>query len=274
MSLYGRNNFGYLQQAEAFFLSHSQVGLMLGSKDTEMLRQWRNAGVPIEVVCAGIQRAFEQFQEPPRRISNCRRMIDKELQAWRTRQAGAHGDDANMGAWSSATPERELPDPTDPTRRRHREALRQRGAQSGAASAAATAGPQVPADEGYLELWYRCMWRLTALGRDSETAVGRDAYRWAYKQMQALRAEALEVKDDERALSRLGLAIGEIEASMYERYYEALSAPERERVDARLPSGVNEMLSRMSPSARARQQRTWRRRLLEEAKGFHPFFTP
>ncbi len=274
MSLYARSKFGYLQQAEAFFLSHSQIGLMLGSKDTEMLRQWRNMGVPIEVICAGIKRAFEQFQEPPRRVSNCRKMIEKELHDWRVRQAGGHDSDEDDAQDWRTLPGKELPDPTDPRRRKHRESLRQKKPSSHKENTAARDAKRIPEDERYLELWYRCMWRLTEQGQRATTAVGRDAYRWAYKQMQQLRLEALDLRDDPEALSRLGLVIGEIEASMYERFYSALSSAEQGRLDSSLPMGVENMLQNMSPAARERQRRVWRRRLIEEKLLFKPFFVP
>ncbi|MEO1268788.1 MAG: hypothetical protein AAFX99_11865, partial [Myxococcota bacterium] len=72
MSLYASGDFGYLQQVEAYFLSHTRVGVMLSSLDIELLRQWRSEGIPVEAVCAGIKQTFLNFDEPPRSIHQCR----------------------------------------------------------------------------------------------------------------------------------------------------------------------------------------------------------
>lgn len=268
MSLYASNSFGYLQQAESFFLSHSGQGLMLGSKDTELLRHWRDRGVPIEVVCAGIHRTFEQFEEPPRQVTRCRKMVEFEMHAWQQRSAGGH-DQAPEGMGPSL-PGRELPDPTDPRRRQRRQEFRKRFE----ASREHALTRRIPDDERFLAVWYRSMWRLTDLGQESETELGRDVYRWAYKQMQALRVEALEVKDDPVALSRVALAIGEIEAAMYEQMIARLSPRQRERLDRSIPEALREALAGMSLEARERQMRLWQRKSLEEEMAFRAFFTP
>lgn len=268
MSLYARKNFGYLQQAEAFFLSMSRRGLMLGSKDTELLRHWREVGIPIEVVCGGIRNAFEAYKDPPRGISQCRRMVEKELHAWRQRHAGTHDTDATDHALR--LPGKDLPDPTDPERRRKREALRQRFEAARQPSLA----PQIPDDERFLAVWYQSMWRLMDLGQQSETELGRDMYRWAYKQMQELRQEALEMRLDPRVRAEVPLVIGEIEAAMFDKLYESLSEPARERLDASLPDDIAKALERMSADARSHQRKLWRRRAIEAQMAFHPFFTP
>ena len=270
MSLYARNNFGYLQQAEAFFLSHSHVGLMIGSKDSEMLRHWRDLGIPIEVVCSGIHEAFEHFRDPPRRVAQCRKMVEKEFEAWRERNAGSHNLDD--GAEEDNPLGRDLPDPTDPNRRRERALRRQRFIE--ARQPAQRDERLIPEDEVFLTVWYRSMWRLMDLGRDSETDRGREAYRWAYKQMQALRQEALDHRHDHEALSRVGLVIGEIESGMFDHLYESLSETERTRLDANLPENLRTSLGTMSARARQMQTQLWRRRLLEESLAFKPFFTP
>jgi hypothetical protein len=92
--------------------------------------------------------------------------------------------------------------------------------------------------------------------------------------MNELRQEALLVKHDPDLPRSLGLAVGQIEAEMYDHVYTHLDPATRADVDARLPSNMEQALSKMSADARQRQQRIWRRRLLEEVLGLQPFFVP
>ncbi len=275
MSLYAPDDFGYLQQAEAYFLSHSKIGVMLSSKDTELLRHWRDAGVPIEVVCNGIRRGFHEFKEAPRAVFRCRHFVEDELHAWKERMAGEA-----QGALPLRfeLPGRELPDPTDPQRRKRRDVLRgEAPAQppaSAAPSAAELAQKTIPPDERTLACWYRCMWRLVELGQQIARPAAREAYRLAYRRMNELRQEALLVKGDPDLPRSLGLAVGQVEAEMYDQVYANLDPSTRADVDARLPSNMEQALGKMSAEARERQQRIWRRRLLEEVLGLQPFFVP
>lgn len=268
MSLYAPGDFGYLQQAEAYFLSHSKIGVMLSSKDVELLRRWRDGGVPIEVVCYGIRRAFYEFKEPPRALFRCRKLVDAELKAWKERLVGEGRGETLPLPW--ALPGRELPDPTDPRRRLHRERLR------GQAPPEAPEPParEIPKGEEELSSWYHSMWRLMELGQRAQGPHARAAYRWAYRQMNELRQEARVARDDREIVQRLGLAIGHVEAQMYQSAYEQLSPEEQKRLDGQLPANMEEALGRMSPQARQSQLRIWRRRLLEEALEIAPFFVP
>ncbi len=280
MSLYAPDDFGYLQQAEAYFLSHSKIGVMLSSKDTELLRTWREAGVPIEVVCYGIRRSFHQFKDPPRALFRCRGFVEEELKAWKERLVGEGQGQVSLPLPPSL-PGKELPDPTDPTRRRRREALRE-GRNVDAAQATEPSAVevlhdplrQVPEHETYLTSWYRSMWCLMDLGRKASTAAAKDAYRWGYRKMNELRQEARVAREDREIVRRLALAIGHIEAEMYQRAYEGLSQEEQARLDQGLPTNMGEALGQMSLDAKDRQQRIWRRRLLEEALQIEPFFVP
>lgn len=268
--MYASDDFGYLQQAEAYFLSHSKIGVMLSSKDTEILRRWRDGGVPIEVVCYGVRRAFYEFKEPPRTVFQCRKLVEAELKAWKERLVSEEraGQGALPLSWSP--PGRELPDPTDPQRRGRLARLRGEAPPI----PAAPTSPEIPEGELWLGTWYRSMWRLMALGREAEGAAAREAYRWAYRRMNELRQEALVARGDFEILQRLGLAVGQVEAQMYERGYEALDLASQEALDAKLPANMGEALGKMSPMAKARQLGIWRRRLLEDAQGIAPFFVP
>jgi len=259
MSLYSTKDFGYLQQAEAFFLRMSQRGLMLGSKDAELLRHWQDSALPISVVCAGIKRAFDEYQTPPRSISQCLPMVERELEAWRERHAGGHEEIATKAR--RPLPGKDLPDPTDPERRRKREKLRR-------------AQKPDPAGEAFLSVWHRSIWRLVELGQSCDTELGRQCYRWAYKEMQSLRQQALTLRHDPEIRTEVPLAIGEIEALMFERFYEALSAREREQIEAEIPAQVRDAMEMMSADARGHQERQWRRRALEAQLNLRPFFTP
>lgn len=298
MSLYAANAFGYLQQVEAYFLSQTRVGVMLSSKDAELMRHYRDTHVPVEVVCLGIQRAFKTFDEAPRSIYQCRHAIEHEVHAWRARQVGRHVQaDASSAtlrsaaapALAAALPGRDLPDPTDPNRRLRRS---RRPPPPGDTPQARPQRPQRPEPEAlppipiaggqeltatrepWLEPWYRSMARLMELGRGCEDEHITRCYRWAWKEMQHLRLEALDEADRERAASVLPLAIGEIEAAMYDQLYNSLHPDLRVELDTRLPPQMHRALKAMSAPAAHRQLRVWRRRMLEELLAVKPFYTP
>ncbi len=283
MSLYAANDFGYLQQAEAYFLSHSKLGVMLSSKDTEVLRYWRDAGVPIEVVCYGIRRGFHEFDEPPRSLFQCRHLVDAELQAWKDRISGGHADASKKGAAvkqegrSFALPGRDLPDPTALSRRHTRVRLSSRRSLKASVERAQNDDEtrQIPPGEEDLASWHLSMWRLKDVGRDSSHPQVREAYRWAWRRMQELRQTLVQSSVRGAALGgKAALSVGQIEAEMYDRVYDTIEPTMRDEIDKQLPTDMEEALGSMSKEASQRQFRIWRRRLLEETFSLKPFFVP
>ena len=260
MSLYAPISFGYLQQAEAYFLGLSRVGVMLSGPDVELLRRWRQEGVPIEVVCSGIRRGFDELEVPPRSLRGCKRFVAAELKAWTERHAGGRSAvEAGFGV-DPHIARRTLHDPT-----RVREKV---VAESGA--------PSKAYDPPYLTTWRRSVDRLIEVGRAAKDDRVVQACRWAYRRMVVLREEAIAEAgaDDGELVEALALAIGQVEADLFQQVYEALTEVERARVDAALPQKMAAALRAMSPQARLGQIAIWRRRVLEDELMLRPFFVP
>ena len=266
MSLYATGEFGYLQQIEAYFLSYSRVGVMLSSLDTELIRQWRQDGVPVEAVCTGIKQTFDNFDEPPRSIHQCRHHIDSAIKAWLSHQSN-HPESADN---APRLPGRDLPDPTRLNKRRR--SWRKADAISKETSQETA---DVPDDEVLLRCWYRSMSTLVEAGhRDALSDLTRDVYRWAYRQMLDLRQRALKLDDSTRLVTMLPLAIGEIEAGMYDLAFQSLDQEAQSFLEQHFSPEMRSALKHMSPEARHRQLFAWRRRVMEDILELKPFFTP
>lgn len=306
MSLYAASDFGYIQQAEAYFLSLSRVGVFVSSRDTELLKVWRAKGISIEVVCAGIRQTFLDFLDPPRSIYQCRHHVDFEIRARRAAQTTSRRDRVDSAA---PLPGRDLPDPTDPKVQAARRArLGLRGPQGrvhaaleakspqgaddqararvhaqahsaktrgrGAQHRAFRPGGDIPLDERFLTTWYRSMNRLTELGRGAKHELVRELYRWAWRQMIELRIRALQETDRNAVALDLPLAIGAIESEVFQRAYDGLDDDQRAALDTCVTPPMHRALRRMTPEARDHQLSAWRRRILTDVLELEPFFTP
>ena len=274
MSLYAAGDFGYLQQIEAYFLSYTRVGVMLSSLDTELIRQWKLGGIPVEAVCSGIKQTFKNFDEPPRSIHQCRHHINSEIEAWLSHRSDA----PSTSTQGSQLPGRDLP---DPTRLRSGRPSRIRNAKHHPKiDPVPPTNPDdpdalhIPDDETLLRCWYRSMHSLVTLGRSDAPDLTLDAYRWAYRQMVELRQRALEIAELTRLVALLPLAIGEIEAGMYELAFNSLDREAQEYLEHHFSPEMRNALKFMSPDARERQLNVWRRRVMEDALDLKPFFTP
>ncbi|MHB1845214.1 MAG: hypothetical protein ACYCWW_10315 [Deltaproteobacteria bacterium] len=89
MSLLPADEIGYLDYVGEFFLAQKGSGLVLSPLDVELVRRFEGEGVPFEVLCRGIARAFEarRRHEKPRTpqlsLRACRRSIDAEVRRFR-----------------------------------------------------------------------------------------------------------------------------------------------------------------------------------------------
>ena len=52
----------YLVTIEQFFLSLKESGLSLSATDYDLIQQWENRSVPVNVVCRGIETGFIEFE--------------------------------------------------------------------------------------------------------------------------------------------------------------------------------------------------------------------
>ena len=241
MSVYSPSGFGYLPQAEAYFLGLTQVGVMLSARDLDLLRKWREAGIPIEVVCRGLRAAFDAFETPPRSIWNSRRYVAVEIDSWRARVAGGHEDEA-------------APQPAGPRLRSLRDPTRRDEA--------------LPADPPAVQMpavWNRSLEALVAAGKQATDPRIKEAYRRAWRVMQEL-AEEVD-------LPAVALAIGEVEAEFFDEVLATLTDAERHALDSELSPRLVAALRAMSPDARAAQLRVWRRPALSRL-GAVSFFDP
>jgi len=80
----------YFARVEAVFLAGAGRGLMLSARDAAIVEGWGRARIPIEVVCAGVEAAFEGT--PPARVrslSYAVPAVEDAIRAWRERRVGA-----------------------------------------------------------------------------------------------------------------------------------------------------------------------------------------
>lgn len=84
-----QNYFNYFTEAEEHFQRARGTGLFLLSPvDWALIEAWKNAGIPLEAVLRGIDRAFEKWRARPARartqmvnsIAYCAQAISKEAQ--------------------------------------------------------------------------------------------------------------------------------------------------------------------------------------------------
>jgi hypothetical protein len=54
-------NQNYLVTVEQFFLTLKNSGLALSATDYDLIQQWEGRGIPVNVVCRGIENGFEKF---------------------------------------------------------------------------------------------------------------------------------------------------------------------------------------------------------------------
>lgn len=84
-------NRAYLEAIEAAFLSRSGRGLMLSSRDIELVARWARANAPVSVVVDGIDRAFEHHdgRRPVRGLAYVAPAVEEAISAWRARRVGS-----------------------------------------------------------------------------------------------------------------------------------------------------------------------------------------
>ena len=54
-------NQNYLVTVERFFLSLKDSGLMLSATDYDLIQQWESKGIPVNIVCRGIENGVAEF---------------------------------------------------------------------------------------------------------------------------------------------------------------------------------------------------------------------
>lgn len=85
MSLLPTTEIGYIDYVSEYFLAQKGTGLMLSPLDVELVRRYEGQGIPFEVLCRGVARAFEvrhrhgKDRSPQLSLRACKRSIEAEV---------------------------------------------------------------------------------------------------------------------------------------------------------------------------------------------------
>lgn len=63
-------NQNYLVTVEQFFLTLKDSGLALSATDYDLIQQWESRGIPVHVVCRGIENGIAEFGKQNTRQSS------------------------------------------------------------------------------------------------------------------------------------------------------------------------------------------------------------
>ncbi len=103
MSLLPTEEITYLDYVAEYFLAQKGAGLTLSPPDVELVRRYEGEGIPFEVLCRGIERAFEvrrrhgKERTPHLSLRSCRRSIDAEARSFRKGALRGAGPIADSG---------------------------------------------------------------------------------------------------------------------------------------------------------------------------------
>lgn len=86
MSLIDKKNLNYFSTVEQFFLSLKDSGLALSAADYHLISQWEGSGVPVRLLCRGIEKAYVDFikqsrKDTPVSLRVLQPMIDDEIES-------------------------------------------------------------------------------------------------------------------------------------------------------------------------------------------------
>ncbi len=90
MRAYPTDGLNFLETVQVYFLEVTGRGVVLGSRDAELLQTWRAEGATAAVVCQGIDDAIRARGELPRSIAGCRKWIEPRVEAARAMRTGGH----------------------------------------------------------------------------------------------------------------------------------------------------------------------------------------
>jgi hypothetical protein len=63
------NYFNYFTEIEERFQQSRGVPMLLSTLDWALIESWKEAGIPLEAVCLGIERTFQKYSRRPRRFA-------------------------------------------------------------------------------------------------------------------------------------------------------------------------------------------------------------
>lgn len=70
----------YLKAIERYFLRLKGSGVMLSSRDYNLVLEWKNRGIPRDKVLNGIKRAVESDPESAKSLYNCRFFVEETVE--------------------------------------------------------------------------------------------------------------------------------------------------------------------------------------------------
>ncbi len=79
MSPLSSDNRSYFDAIQNYFLERTGNGLILSSRDLELLMNWRKSGASAALVCQGIDEAVESLNREPRDLHSCKRFVEPRL---------------------------------------------------------------------------------------------------------------------------------------------------------------------------------------------------
>lgn len=82
----------YLQAVERALLAGMGRGLMLSALDLDHVHRWARAGIPVEVVVAGIEKAFATKPRTTRGLAYAAPAVDAAIKVWLARRV-LHGEE-------------------------------------------------------------------------------------------------------------------------------------------------------------------------------------
>jgi hypothetical protein len=113
MRAYPTNSLNFLETVQVYFLEVTGKGLVLGSRDAELLQAWRAEGATVAAICQGIDDAVRARGELPRSIAGCRQWIEPRVEAARGLKVGGRDTVAADGPGSDHTATDEGVSPDD-----------------------------------------------------------------------------------------------------------------------------------------------------------------
>ena len=57
-----KNNFNYFTTIEQFFLSLKNSGLALSAKDYQLIGEWEERNIPVELICRAIESGYSRLE--------------------------------------------------------------------------------------------------------------------------------------------------------------------------------------------------------------------
>ena len=62
----GKNDVNYYTTIEQFFLSLKDSGLALSASDYQLIGEWEERGIPVELICREIESGYSRYKEQTR----------------------------------------------------------------------------------------------------------------------------------------------------------------------------------------------------------------